>query len=207
MSKENNKRPSFQFYPSDWLSDPNTSAMSAEEEGAYIRLLCYMWNTEDCSLKDDEEYLSRLGRVDKVVITSLYPCFKVVRGKLRHKRLDYEREKQDNYRVKCSEAGKKGMKKRWEKAPKNKVVITKDNSSTTSTSTSSFTSSTTTGVVEKLVKWLSTMEDISNPRGYAKTYTKKYSERIIAKALNNSTCISRNKFTEICDNYVKKETT
>ncbi len=143
MSKENNKRPSFQFYPSDWLSDPNTSAMTAEEEGGYIRLLCYMWNTEECSLRNDEEYLARLARVDKVVIRSLLPCFKVVRGVLRHKRLDYERNKQDTYREKCSSAGKKGMEKRWKKAVKNKVVITKDNSSSTSStsSTSSIISS------------------------------------------------------------------
>ena len=137
MSKENHKRPSFQFYPSDWLSDPNTNAMTAEEEGAYIRILCYMWNTEDGSLRNDEEYLARLGRVDKVVIGSLYPCFKVVNGALRHKRLDYERNKQDNYREICSKAGKKGMEKRWKKAVKNKVVITDYNSSSSSSSTTS----------------------------------------------------------------------
>lgn len=136
------KRPSFQFYPTDWLSDPNVMAMSAIERGAYIQILATMWTTEDCSLRDDVEYLARLANVDKVVITALYPCFRVVNGVLRHKRLDEERNKQDEYRLACSEAGKQGMKKRWEgrktakESTSNKVVITNDNSSSpSSTST------------------------------------------------------------------------
>ncbi len=137
------KRPSFQFYPGDWLSDPNVIAMSAQERGAYIQLISVMWNTEDCSLDPNEEYLAKIGQVDKVVITSIYHCFKVVNNRLRHKRLDLERDKQDEYRKSCSKAGKLGMEKRWKTANKgqsDKVVITEDNSSTpSSTSISSST--------------------------------------------------------------------
>ena len=107
------KRPSFQFYPADWLSDPNVIAMTAEERGAYIQLIALMWNTEDCSLKDDVSFLARLAGVDNNVITQLYHCFNSVNGVIRHKRLDLERAKQDSHRSKRSEAGQKGMMNRW----------------------------------------------------------------------------------------------
>lgn len=128
------KRPSFQFYPADWLSDPNVIAMSAVERGAYIHLIAVMWNTEGCSLNPDEDYLAKIAAVDKVVITSIYHCFKVVNNTLRHGRLDKEIMKQDEYRKLCSDAGKEGMRKRWGDRKKadsnkggNKVVITEDN--------------------------------------------------------------------------------
>ena len=37
------KSPAFQFYPGDYLSSQRVSLMTLEEEGAYIRLLCYCW--------------------------------------------------------------------------------------------------------------------------------------------------------------------
>ena len=37
------KNPAFQFYPGDYLSSQRVSLMTLEEEGAYIRLLCYCW--------------------------------------------------------------------------------------------------------------------------------------------------------------------
>jgi len=134
------KRPSFQFYPADWLSDPNVVSMTAEERGAYIHLLAFMWNTDDCSLNNDEEYLARLSGVNKVVIRSLLHLFnKSDKGVIRHNRLDRERGKQDGYRKACSEAGKIGMQKRWgaKTKAKDKVVITKHNSSSSSSSSSS----------------------------------------------------------------------
>jgi uncharacterized protein YdaU (DUF1376 family) len=39
----NAKSPAFQFYPGDFLSDPNVAAMSTEAQGAYVRLLCFAW--------------------------------------------------------------------------------------------------------------------------------------------------------------------
>ena len=36
------RRPSFQFYPMDWLTDPALCACSFEAQGAWIRLLCVM---------------------------------------------------------------------------------------------------------------------------------------------------------------------
>lgn len=129
------KRPSFQFYPADWLSDNNVMAMDATERGAYIHLLSTMWLTKDCSLDNNEEKLARIAQVDKVVIRSILHCFKVVNNRLYHERLNREIDKQNTYKKACSEAGKKGMKSRWG-SQKNKVVITKDNSSSSSSSSS-----------------------------------------------------------------------
>ena len=44
--RKNNKQessPSFQFYASDWIADPNRLALSLEEQGAFILLFCYAW--------------------------------------------------------------------------------------------------------------------------------------------------------------------
>lgn len=92
------KRPSFQFYPKDFISDRNVVIMNNEEVGVYIKLLCFMWEDEKCELPDDPEYLARLCHCDKVVITSLYRCFKVVNNTIKHKRLEHERDKQNSYR-------------------------------------------------------------------------------------------------------------
>lgn len=65
---------------------------------------------------------------------------------------------------------------------------------------------TTTGVVKKLEKWLSNMEDVSSSKGLAFTYLKKYPERVIERALNNSSCVGRAKFIELCEFYLGKQT-
>ena len=55
-----NKPPAFQFYPKDFLADDNTAAMTNEELGAYIRLLCHVWIAEN-HLAGDEEKLRKLA--------------------------------------------------------------------------------------------------------------------------------------------------
>lgn len=40
------KTPSFQFYPADWLKDPALRSVSLEAKGAWIDLLCFMFNSE-----------------------------------------------------------------------------------------------------------------------------------------------------------------
>lgn len=52
------KNPSFQFYPGDWLSSQRVSLLTLEEEGAYIRLLCYCW--QHGNIPSDSVQLARL---------------------------------------------------------------------------------------------------------------------------------------------------
>lgn len=92
--------PYFKFYPSDWLSDSSVQFMSLEEEGAYIRLLCYAWNEGDnCGLPDDDKFISRLlkvstrkwGKLKEILFLGNHAVFeKKSDGLMHNKRLDEE---------------------------------------------------------------------------------------------------------------------
>lgn len=145
------KRPSFQFYPADWLSDPNVIAMSPAQRGGYIHLLALMWSTEDCFLKDDDAYLCRLSGLEPEDLRVVKLCFRVgsTNGQpaLTHKRLDEERGKQDEWREKSSIGGKKSAEKRWGDRVKNKggyKMVEPNGNTSSSTPTSSSTSITKT---------------------------------------------------------------
>ncbi len=109
------KAPAFQFYPQDYLACDKVAEMTLEEEGAYIRLLCYCWSAG--SIPADPERCARLiGKGCSVetaaVVQRLFngPSANVER--LVHKRLEKEREKQRLFREKASAAGKKSGKAR-----------------------------------------------------------------------------------------------
>jgi uncharacterized protein YdaU (DUF1376 family) len=109
--------PAFQHYPKDYLADPNTMVMTLEQEGAYRRLMDYMW-LEGGSLKNEPAELARLCKVSKPhflkrIWPAIEPCFRVTRaGNLRHSRLDRERKKQVARRTAQSEGGKRSALKR-----------------------------------------------------------------------------------------------
>jgi len=42
-----NKRPSLQFYPADWLKDPDLQICSMNTIGVWINLLCRMWEAKE----------------------------------------------------------------------------------------------------------------------------------------------------------------
>lgn len=111
------KPPAFQFYPDSWLSSQDIMLMSPAEEGAYIRLLAISWLSEDCGLPDDDDVLSRLSRLGEAWFkggsTVLRNKFEKRDGRLYNLRLLEERKKQEEWRVKSSEGGKKSAKLRW----------------------------------------------------------------------------------------------
>lgn len=115
------KAPAFQFYVNDWLSSTPITLMTPAEEGAYIRLLAYMWNDPDCSLPDDDNTLislSRLTKKDRGSIFSVKKCLNPhpeLENKLTNLRLYQEKIKQVLFKEKCKEYGKIGNKKRWSK--------------------------------------------------------------------------------------------
>lgn len=41
------RAPAFQFYPADWLSDPQLRLASPSTKGIWIDLLCYMWKSNE----------------------------------------------------------------------------------------------------------------------------------------------------------------
>lgn len=102
--------PAFQFYPADWLSNARVAMATLEEEGAYIRLLCFAWR-EGFIPSDPKRCASLIGK------GATEDLARVVQGwfnqhptdstKMVHSRLEREREKQDRWREKSAEGGKK----------------------------------------------------------------------------------------------------
>jgi hypothetical protein len=113
------KSPAFQFYPKDWLSSLKILLMTPEQEGAYVRLLCYCWDSGDCSLPDDDEQLAAMSRLGQGWFnggsTTLRKCFIPHPGKdgfLTNERLLEEHTKQAAWREKSRLGGKKSAAQR-----------------------------------------------------------------------------------------------
>jgi len=108
MSTE--RSPAFQFYPRDFLSDIHVAAMTLQERGAYITLLCLCWSEQ--SLPIDTKALARICRISTARFARLWPaiepCFLIDGTRLIQPRLDRERKKQEAYRLLKSRAGKQG---------------------------------------------------------------------------------------------------
>lgn len=47
QSSKQDQRPSFQFYPDDWVSEAGLRLCSLEAKGLWIELLCIVWRLED----------------------------------------------------------------------------------------------------------------------------------------------------------------
>jgi hypothetical protein len=109
------KRPSFQFYPADWLSDMRVRMLPWASRGLYIELLCYCWR-EDYIPADGSAIAQLCGCHDSAIVE---PCLQLFQkhpddpSKLVHKRLLEEKLKQDQYREERSLSGKRGAKSRW----------------------------------------------------------------------------------------------
>lgn len=133
------KSPAFSFYANDWLGSLNVAMMTPEEEGAYIRLLCYAWGDPDCSLPDDDNALASLSRLGERWFngrsTNVRKCFEPhpeKPGRIYNKRLSIEREKQVERSVKNSEAGvKSGQSRRCGTNKRSAVVQPKTNERST----------------------------------------------------------------------------
>jgi uncharacterized protein YdaU (DUF1376 family) len=82
------KAPFFKFFPTDFIA--STVAMSAEEVGAFIRLLCYQW--ENGTIPDDAEKLARISGCSGNAIASVLHkfCIRSASG-LQSARMEEER--------------------------------------------------------------------------------------------------------------------
>ena len=135
------KSPAFQFYPADYLSDSNTIAFTAEQDGHYLRLLCLCWL--EGSIPIDPRPLLKGGEtISDDCLNPILRCFRINRKKtaLVHPRLDAERCKQIAWREKSSAGGKASALKKRTLSGGNgasRVVTPKGNSSSLSSSSSS----------------------------------------------------------------------
>lgn len=83
--------PYFKFYPSDFVGD--TTMLSAEETGAYVLLLCAMWNAGGV-LPSDQRKLALAARVDPrrwhFVWPNIAGYFEIEGERITHNRLSKE---------------------------------------------------------------------------------------------------------------------
>jgi len=106
--------PAFQFYAADYLASSKVQRMSLEEEGAYVRLLAYNWT--DDSIPSDIGKLARMCKTTRRKMQAmwdgiLHECFGPLPGnpdRLTSPRLEHERQKQAEFRLRKIEAGKNG---------------------------------------------------------------------------------------------------
>lgn len=105
------KSPAFQFYPKDFLTDDAVLAMTNEQIGAYVLLLCHAWLTPE-GISTAQSSLARMchcttSRFTRCIWPFIEQCFSVNdAGRLVNRRLEAERVKQQEFRAAASRAGK-----------------------------------------------------------------------------------------------------
>lgn len=108
------KPPYFPFYVNDFCADSKVEAMTTEEVGCYILLLCKSWHeVPPGSLPDDNAILSRWVRLDMDSWLRCRPrvvaCFALHSdGRLHQKRLRAEYDKLSEILAAKSSGGRKG---------------------------------------------------------------------------------------------------
>lgn len=103
--------PYIPLYVTDYEAD--TSHLTLEEDGAYMRLLRLCWRTPGCSIPDDPEWIKRRLRVDdatygRSVAPVIEEFFSRAKARLSQSRLQCEWERINGTSQKRREAGKKG---------------------------------------------------------------------------------------------------
>ncbi len=87
--------PRMDFYPENWLSDTNNMALTFEEQGVHMYLLCRMWDQPDCTLPDDDAQIARWLKVTvrqwrkwrTVLVDGDYPVLHRENGRIFSKKL------------------------------------------------------------------------------------------------------------------------
>lgn len=135
--------------------------MTAEQEGGYIRLLCYCWDSGDCSLPDNEEQLIVMARISKGGWKMVGKCFEPhpeKQGFLTNKKLYDILHEQVAWKKKSSIGGKKSAAKRAENNKNSKggwkMVATKSNPSSSSASSSATANIGEVSPITPLPVWL-----------------------------------------------------
>lgn len=137
-----NDSPAFQFYPHDWISDWSVELMTNEQLGAYFRLCCHAWHSEQPGrLPNDRSTLAGLCRMSvewwDANGPSIVRAFKVEKdGWLTHPYLIKQWEKQQTYKAQKVEAGKASAAKRQQALNERSTDVQRTGNSSSSTSPS-----------------------------------------------------------------------
>lgn len=140
------KDPAMPFYVNDWLSSSRVARMTLEQQGAYMRLLCHCWASQDASLPSDDDSLKALSGLGEGWLLNgsrlVRDCFEPHPTKPDH--LTQERvfelwQERQKWRDKSAEGGRKSGEVRKLKQSKggSDLVRTKREPKGNSSSTSS----------------------------------------------------------------------
>lgn len=109
------KSPAFQFYPGDYLTDSKILALSFEERGIWLHLICLAWLNG--GLDSDTTVLARSCGLPQRDFDRAWrrigAHFELRGDRLVNPRQEREREVQAINRARRSDAGKDGNAKRW----------------------------------------------------------------------------------------------
>lgn len=110
--------PAFQFYVDDFIADSAVDAMSNEEVGIYVRLLCKAWKEDPVgTIPADERILANWSKATpstwKKSREGVLRAFVMEDGRYHQKRMKVEWQKLVDYKAAKEKAGKEGAKKRW----------------------------------------------------------------------------------------------
>lgn len=108
------KSPAFQFYPTDYLASQRVQMMTLEEEGAYVRLLCYCWQHGDIPAEPSQAARLIGKGASTTLATTVLAMFNPITGtdRMNHDRLEAERAKQAAWREKSAAGGRKSAQSR-----------------------------------------------------------------------------------------------
>ncbi len=133
---------SFLFWVADFLADPVVAAMSTEEVGAYILLLCYAWQSDRPGvLRNDDDLLSKLTRLHErwpEHRENVLRAFVVSSTTITQKRMVAEARATAERIARASESGRRASISRWRNdkdAVRNADAKRNDASSSSSSST------------------------------------------------------------------------
>ena len=95
---------SFPFYPSDFIL--GTMLMTAEEVGAYMRLLCFQW--EQGAVPHDEGKITKITGTPIKRLSDVLAKFEATGAGLKNDKLERVRSEREAYQKRQSEIGKRG---------------------------------------------------------------------------------------------------
>ena len=108
------RAPAYQMYAAEWLADEQVTLLSIAAEGVYIRLLNFCWR--EGSIPSNPAHLAPLCKYTDVKVikeaVALFTKSPGQPGRLIHKRLEEEREKQQAFKDKQVINGKLGGRPR-----------------------------------------------------------------------------------------------
>lgn len=109
------QRPSFQFYPQDFLASDSVAQMTHEEVGVYILLLCRAWVGP--GLPVEIARVARLVGITEERFAALWAgplgsCFEERDGRLVNARMERERDLSSKKSIERAKAGARGGKAR-----------------------------------------------------------------------------------------------